>query len=63
MGATKRQAKGEKDQMVGSAKKAVGKSTRNRDLQAKGQMQQTKGKVRSGIAKTQKRAARAMRSA
>jgi uncharacterized protein YjbJ (UPF0337 family) len=63
MGATKRQAKGKKDQMVGGAKKAVGKSTRNRDLQAKGNMQEARGKVRSGVAKTQKQAAKAIKGA
>jgi uncharacterized protein YjbJ (UPF0337 family) len=48
MGATKRQAKGKKDQVVGRAKKAAGNSTRDRDLQAKGQMQETKGRSSPG---------------
>jgi len=47
MAGTARQARGKANKVAGSAKKAVGKETKNRSLQAKGSVQKARALSRT----------------
>jgi uncharacterized protein YjbJ (UPF0337 family) len=55
MAGSKSQAKGKANKLAGSAKRALGKATGNRKLQAKGAVQQTKGKAQDAVGRSDRK--------
>jgi uncharacterized protein YjbJ (UPF0337 family) len=62
MAGTARQAKGKGNKVAGSTKKAVGKATGNRRLQAKGSAQKAKGTVQDVAGKVERKVRRATKT-
>jgi uncharacterized protein YjbJ (UPF0337 family) len=61
MAGTKRSAEGKVDKAVGGIKKAAGKATGNRTLQAKGAAQRAKGAAKDTAGKVARKVTRATR--
>ena len=58
MAGTKRQAKEKANKLSGSTKKAIGKATKDRSLQAKGSVQKVKGTVQDFAGKVERKVRR-----